>query len=719
LVKVLGRWLSDAGGYVFATMGGGASKEQQAELYKKKEVAWIERIQELEQEKLEALKMVEEARREAATHQTHNKRTSEMVEDLKQSAEEAMKVADEHKEEATKHKQEAGKRWQRLQMAVSGAKKAKDETRDMQKKLYLATRELMAKNLMPYKQLVDTEIGLFGKPVSNHLVTMVKEGFSKHAELAAKAANVTNWSVAEDDQIEVEDEDKTAVEEAIVAMNHMLSGESDQVVSGQDMQMHADAALMLLFTCALVGGVSPAPVLRLIKLLHSQSKNTECMAWKHPVFRSVALAISEYDEEARVLNFNADHKPMPGARFGMLLHCFPDLDQVFFPPGTDLTEDRTGVKESCPALRLFDLGVRLTAEDYEEMHTQYLANNTVHWPRDELVAPAVESSAFAALSTLQHHHPSAVSRGVPSPSCLKEFATLFPELKTFVVPKSLASAADLLTPLKPLRAACPGLQVLQLSCSPLEWKLPASPTDSVEAEFTVSLYALEPNGGRGPPVLPNLGQGVVMVSMLQDHKDGRRSSYDATAAVGGLGEFGDDSRGKQGSVVDSGDGTFVCRYKVEPAKYLGSKKLHITVRVLGEHVHGSPFEVDTAQFITVEAPAMVGDDNVEVSMKVIRGPKWTYGDQDGGEGCIGTVIAFRTSTGSCDGLKPGSTPARARVRWANGKEDYFSINTEALAVQRKGEHVLLNPHAKSDLLSLCCSAPLGTGAPCDGDGIQR
>jgi hypothetical protein len=54
LVKVLGRWLSDAGGYVFATMGGGASKEQQAELYKKKEVAWIARAGEASS-KLEAL----------------------------------------------------------------------------------------------------------------------------------------------------------------------------------------------------------------------------------------------------------------------------------------------------------------------------------------------------------------------------------------------------------------------------------------------------------------------------------------------------------------------------------------------------------------------------------------------------------------------------------------------------------------------------------------
>ena len=52
-----------------------------------------------------------------------------------------------------------------------------------------------------------------------------------------------------------------------------------------------------------------------------------------------------------------------------------------------------------------------------------------------------------------------------------------------------------------------------------------------------------------------------------------------------------------------------------------------------------------------------------VGLRVVRGPDWKWGDQDGGEGNIGTVISSTTSTES----KPGTVT----VVWDSGLEGKY------------------------------------------------
>jgi len=34
----------------------------------------------------------------------------------------------------------------------------------------------------------------------------------------------------------------------------------------------------------------------------------------------------------------------------------------------------------------------------------------------------------------------------------------------------------------------------------------------------------------------------------------------------------------------------------------------------------------------------------QIALRVLRGPDWSYGDQDGGEGCLGTVVAINAGS---------------------------------------------------------------------------
>lgn len=47
-------------------------------------------------------------------------------------------------------------------------------------------------------------------------------------------------------------------------------------------------------------------------------------------------------------------------------------------------------------------------------------------------------------------------------------------------------------------------------------------------------------------------------------------------------------------------------------------------------------------------------------IRVIRGPDWSGGDQDGGEGHVGTVVQYGTN-------------GTAKVYWDNGKESMSKI----------------------------------------------
>ena len=51
--------------------------------------------------------------------------------------------------------------------------------------------------------------------------------------------------------------------------------------------------------------------------------------------------------------------------------------------------------------------------------------------------------------------------------------------------------------------------------------------------------------------------------------------------------------------------------------------------------------------------------------RVVRGPDWQWGDEDGGEGCVGTI----TSTKYDD----KKDQAVLKVRWDHGQEQKFYI----------------------------------------------
>ena len=69
--------------------------------------------------------------------------------------------------------------------------------------------------------------------------------------------------------------------------------------------------------------------------------------------------------------------------------------------------------------------------------------------------------------------------------------------------------------------------------------------------------------------------------------------------------------------------------------------------------------------------SIVSDVNAYVGARVVRGAKWPYGDQDGGEEerndggdgrSKGTLIGFRTAAGVVNGDAPASSQY-ARVQW--------------------------------------------------------
>ncbi len=53
---------------------------------------------------------------------------------------------------------------------------------------------------------------------------------------------------------------------------------------------------------------------------------------------------------------------------------------------------------------------------------------------------------------------------------------------------------------------------------------------------------------------------------------------------------------------------------------------------------------------------------VEVALRVVRGPDWHYGDEDGGEGYVGSVILTET----------GENGSSAVVIWDNGNRGSYS-----------------------------------------------
>ena len=64
---------------------------------------------------------------------------------------------------------------------------------------------------------------------------------------------------------------------------------------------------------------------------------------------------------------------------------------------------------------------------------------------------------------------------------------------------------------------------------------------------------------------------------------------------------------------------------------------------------------------------------VKVGMRVVRGPDWKWGAQDGGEGHVGTVVEARTA----DTPEQGHVTARAvLVYWDNGSRCNYRCGIE-------------------------------------------
>ena len=53
-----------------------------------------------------------------------------------------------------------------------------------------------------------------------------------------------------------------------------------------------------------------------------------------------------------------------------------------------------------------------------------------------------------------------------------------------------------------------------------------------------------------------------------------------------------------------------------------------------------------------------------MSLRVVRGPDWRWGDQDGGEGCVGTVV------------KVGKEGRSVQVVWDGGYRDWYRSGAE-------------------------------------------
>ena len=58
-----------------------------------------------------------------------------------------------------------------------------------------------------------------------------------------------------------------------------------------------------------------------------------------------------------------------------------------------------------------------------------------------------------------------------------------------------------------------------------------------------------------------------------------------------------------------------------------------------------------------------------LGLRLVRGPDWCWGDQDGGEGCVGTVV--EVGEGARSALVQWDAGTRERYRC--GKDDKFDL----------------------------------------------
>jgi hypothetical protein len=77
-----------------------------------------------------------------------------------------------------------------------------------------------------------------------------------------------------------------------------------------------------------------------------------------------------------------------------------------------------------------------------------------------------------------------------------------------------------------------------------------------------------------------------------------------------------------------------------------------------------------------KTPGTATDKNVTVGCRVRRGPQWSTGDQDGGEGSEGTVLSFRDSGGRSHGFEMEIPDLTAVVKWDTGRRYFYAIGRD-------------------------------------------
>lgn len=82
--------------------------------------------------------------------------------------------------------------------------------------------------------------------------------------------------------------------------------------------------------------------------------------------------------------------------------------------------------------------------------------------------------------------------------------------------------------------------------------------------------------------------------------------------------------------------------------------------------------------------------DVRVALRVIRGPNWSNGDQDGGEGYVGSVVSVRETE---DGKKMAVVvwDSGCRGEYSCGVDDKYSLRVQDNSLTGEGmwEYVLL------------------------------
>ena len=68
-------------------------------------------------------------------------------------------------------------------------------------------------------------------------------------------------------------------------------------------------------------------------------------------------------------------------------------------------------------------------------------------------------------------------------------------------------------------------------------------------------------------------------------------------------------------------------------------------------------KLDSGGAVQLTIGMVLHEGNIQVGCRVQRGPHWVHGEQDGGEGQLGTVLGYRCMSGVAVGLCQNRVPA--------------------------------------------------------------